>query len=78
MSDKKVVLGSTVVVLAEKTGQEASFKIVRAEEADVSAGLLSAQSPLGIALIGSQVGNRVTVEVPAGQQHYTILRIDNG
>jgi transcription elongation factor GreA len=78
MVEQKVVLGATVAVMAENTGQKMTFMLVRAEEANVNAGLLSAQSPLGSALIGSQVGDRVTVEAPAGLQEYTVLKIGDG
>ncbi len=74
MDTGKVALGTTVVVVNEETGREMTFTLVGAEEADVSAGLLSTQSPLGSALIGSHIGDRIAVDAPVGKQEYTILK----
>ena len=45
--------GSTVTVADEETGREATYTLVGPTEADLSAGKLSAESPVAKALIGS-------------------------
>lgn len=75
--EQKIALGKTVVVTAEKTGRKMTFRLVHAEEADINAGLLSEQSPLGSALIGSRVGDCVTVDAPAGKQQFSIVKISD-
>ena len=39
-------------------------------------GLISNESPLGKALIGAKVGDKVSVEAPAGMMEYKVLKIE--
>lgn len=70
----KVQLGSKIRVHLD--GQEEEFLIVSSDEADLSAGKISKDSPLGRALFGRAVGSKVEVEVPIGRVEYTILGVD--
>ena len=54
---------------------EADFSLVRPEEADPFVGLVSADSPLGRALQGHCVGDRVAVRAPGGIHEVTLLSI---
>jgi len=68
-----VSLGSTVGV---ETGDEmASFTIVGSTEAKPGEGRISNESPVGRALLGRRVGERVVVKVPAGDVVYTVRSI---
>lgn len=71
----RIVLGATVVLREETTGQPVTYQIVGAEEADVKAGRLSVASPLARALIGKEVGDTATVEAPAGIRRYEVLEV---
>jgi len=53
-----------------------TFTIVGEWEADPSAKKISHKSPLGIALIGKQVGDKAEVEAPVGKIIYTIKAIN--
>ena len=55
--------------------EELTFKIVGNEEADSMEGRISNESPLGAALLGKEVGEQVTVELPAGDLSYRVLSI---
>lgn len=66
-------LGSTVRVHIE--GAEEIYTIVGAAEADPASKKISHESPLGKALLGKKVGDRVEVEAPAGTILYTIREI---
>ncbi|HAZ28515.1 MAG TPA: transcription elongation factor GreA [Candidatus Magasanikbacteria bacterium] len=68
-----VAIGSTVELQMGKITKQ--FTIVGAQEADPLAGKISNESPLGQALLGKKVGERVSLTVPAGLQTYTILDI---
>ena len=70
----KVQLGSRIKVHLD--GQEEEFLIVSSDEADLSAGKISKDSPLGKALFGRAVGSKVEVEAPIGKVEYTILEVD--
>jgi transcription elongation factor GreA len=54
---------------------EESFTIVGSAEARPSEGRISNESPVGRALLGHKVGDKVVVSVPAGDFSYKIVRI---
>ena len=56
--------------------EEMEYKIVGSTEADCLNGKISNESPVGLALIGSKVGDKIGVEVPSGELvQYEILEI---
>ena len=71
ISDEKpsdrVGLGSRVVPFLEDEREEVSYGLVGSIEADPLAGHLSNQSPLGRALLGKKVGQRVRWSLPGGR-----------
>ncbi len=70
-----VQLGSTVRV-QEEGGPVETFTIVGSAESDPAKGRISNESPLGQALLGRRVGERVRVHTPGGETIFTILGID--
>jgi len=56
-------------------GRDEEFQIVGAPEADPSSGKISHESPLGQALLGKKVGDKIEVEAPVGKLIYKILDI---
>jgi len=71
----KVGMLATVRLKNLKTKQELTYQIVPAVEADVRAGKISVESPIGKALLGQKVGTVVQVQVPAGMMELEILEI---
>lgn len=69
-----IKLGSTVKVHTGKDLEE--FTLVGEWEADPKEKKISHESPLGKALIGKKVGEKVEVEAPAGKIVYTIEHIN--
>lgn len=69
-----VRVGVEVVVQEEGEGPE-TFFIVGAAEADPKQGKISHESPLGSALMGHKVGDKVKVNAPAGQLTFKIKEI---
>ena len=67
--------GVTVGVLDMEYDEEDEFTIVNSHEVDPAARKISDQSPIGKALIGTMVGDIVTVEVPDGTAKFKILKI---
>lgn len=57
-------------------GKSDVFTVVGEWEADPSNKKISHESPLGKALLGKKVGDKVEVEAPAGKLHYKILEIE--
>ncbi|HVU14840.1 MAG TPA: transcription elongation factor GreA, partial [Phototrophicaceae bacterium] len=62
-----VVLGSKVTVVEEGESAKEIYHIVGSAEANPAEGKISSESPLGKALLGSKVGQKVTVNAPAGE-----------
>ena len=73
--ESRVFIGSVVTVFDEEEQEEFDLSIVGANEADSLKNMISHDSPLGAALIGSATGDVVTVEAPAGTFSYRIINI---
>ena len=71
----KVVFGATVTVADIDSGEEAKYRIVGVDEADLKAGKISVTSPVARALIAHAVGDCVKVKVPSGVKEYEIIDI---
>jgi transcription elongation factor GreA len=75
LSGKVIKFGAKVTLADEDSGEEATYQIVGAEEADVEKGRLSVTSPLARALIGKQTGDSVEVTTPRGSKAYEIIKV---
>ncbi|HEX2951890.1 MAG TPA: transcription elongation factor GreA [Armatimonadota bacterium] len=69
----EAVLGARVRVENMDFNQEREYVLVSEQEAHLEDDYLSAQSPLGKALLGHKVGEIVTFEAPAGVRRFKIL-----
>jgi transcription elongation factor GreB len=70
----RVFFGAWVTV-EDEDGQQSTWRIVGTDEFDVSAGMISVQSPLAKALLGKRVGDSVTVSRPKGDCDYEVIGI---
>lgn len=70
----QVKLGSQVTLHVD--GKKEVFSVVGEWEADPMERKISHESPLGKALIGRGVGEKVEVEAPAGKIVYTIVEVN--
>jgi len=75
MPDNQVALGRKVVV-KENGYDEESYTIVGSTETDPSNGRISNESPIGKALLGRTVGEIVSINVPAGEIEFEIIRVE--
>ena len=67
--------GTTAEVEEVATGDVRTWTLVGSTEADMSAGRLSAESPVGQALRDASVGSQVEVKTPGGTKTYRISKI---
>jgi transcription elongation factor GreA len=67
--------GRTAEVLDESTGNIFTWTIVGSTEADLAQGKLSAQSPVGRALLDHAVGAYVDVQTPRGTRRYRVQQL---
>ncbi|HEX6959086.1 MAG TPA: transcription elongation factor GreA [Ferrovibrio sp.] len=75
LSGDRVKFGATVVLADEDTGEESTYQIVGADEADIKSGLLSITAPLARALVGKAEGDSVEVVTPGGAKAYEIVSV---
>jgi len=72
-STDKIEIGKNVKV---KNGKETKeFTLVGANEADPVGGKISNESPLGEALLGKKIGEKIEIQTPKGLVKYQILEI---
>ena len=72
----EVMLGVTVVVRNKETGQERQYTLVTEEERYQVDNGASAESPVGLALMGQKEGDTVEVQGPNGAVYFEILKVE--
>ncbi len=71
----EVVPGATVVVKDLDTDTEEEFTLVGIRDVDYETGKILVDSPLARELLGTKVGDKVVIMVPAGTLNLEILSI---
>ncbi len=72
----KVYIFSKVQLLDMLSNKKIEYQLVSTEEADIVKGKISTDSPIGKSLLGKEVGEVVSIKVPAGMKQYKILEIN--
>ena len=70
-----VAVGCKVKLLDVEFDEEVEYSIVGSLESNPNAGLISNESPIGKAIMGKKVGDKVMVETPAGKIEMKVLEI---
>jgi transcription elongation GreA/GreB family factor len=73
-SSDRAVIGRRVSV-SEDDGSRAVYALVIPGDGDPSRRRLGVDSPMGAALLGATVGERVVVDAPAGRRALTVLAV---
>jgi transcription elongation factor GreA len=71
----RAVFGCGVVLENVDTGESVEYQLVGPDESNIEEGRISVQSPLGLAIIGREVGEEVLVQAPAGKRKYELVEI---
>ncbi len=71
----KVSILTTVAIKNIKNGTSMKYTLVAQSEADLKSGKISVDSPIGKALLGKKIGEKVDVQVPAGSVTFEITNI---
>ncbi len=71
----RFAFGRTAEVLDEASGKVNEWTLVGSTEADLAAGRLSAESPIGQALRDAPLGQPVEVETPRGTRTFVVRRL---
>ena len=75
LAGDRVAFGAYVKMQNTETEEEAMYRILGADEADLAQGTISVTSPLARALLGKEVGDEVKVRMPGGERTYEILEV---
>ena len=73
--DPDRVFFSAYVAVEDEEGEEAEYRIVGADESDMTKRWISIDSPVARALLGKRIGDGVVVKVPKGEVEYTVIGI---
>jgi transcription elongation factor GreA len=71
----KVSILTTVKIKNTANGAVMKYTLVAENEADLKAGKISVDSPIGKGLLGKKVGEKTDVQVPAGKITFEIVEI---
>lgn len=72
----KVSVLSKVKIRNLKMKKEFTYHLVSESEADLKLSKISVKSPIGAALLGKSVGEKVQVQAPAGTMEFEVLDIN--
>ncbi|MCA9382489.1 transcription elongation factor GreA [Candidatus Dojkabacteria bacterium] len=70
----KVDIGDKVTL--RDGGPERVYRIVGAQEANPAEGMISNESPIGLAILGKKKGDKVVFNTPGGEEEYTIVDVE--
>ena len=73
-SNDKIALGSRIVV--EVNEKEKTITILGSSETDPSRGIISHASPIGAALIGHRMGDKVRIKINNRLGEYKIIKLE--
>ena len=71
----KVLVLSKVKIKNQTNGMEMNYTLVADGEADLAAGKISVNSPIGKGLLGKSVGDEAEIQVPNGVMKFDIIEI---
>jgi transcription elongation factor GreA len=66
---------SKVTIKNKKNNASVTYTLVSEEEADLKAGKISTQSPIGKGLLGKKKGDSVKIKTPAGEMEFEVVSI---
>ncbi len=73
-ADDEMGVNKTVEIYFEDDDETEKYKLVTTVRGDALNGLISIESPLGKALLGHKVGDRVYVEIDKGNGYYVLVK----
>ncbi|MDD5570264.1 MAG: transcription elongation factor GreA [Bacteroidales bacterium] len=75
ISTSKAMILSIVTIKNTKNRKTMQYTLVSENEADLKTGKIAINSPIGKALLGRKVGDKVEVDAPAGKIKFEIVKI---
>ena len=72
--EDEVGLNNTVTLYLEDDEEEETYRLVTSIRGNSLAGLISTESPIGKAILGPKVGDRVSIKVSEDYGYYAVIR----
>ncbi len=67
--------GTVVTLLDLDTEKKVTYQLLGPDEADLDEGSISIESPVGEAILGCSIGDKITVTIPRGDRNLEVLDI---
>lgn len=67
--------GTVVTLLDLDTQKKVTYQLLGPDEADLDEGSISIQSPVGEAILGCAIGDKITVTIPRGDRNLEVIDI---
>ena len=71
----QAVFGTVVTLLDLDTKENVTYQLLGPHDADFDTGSISVISPIGSCIVGHSVGDKVSVQVPAGDRNLEVIDI---
>ncbi|MFC1762716.1 transcription elongation factor GreA [Planctomycetota bacterium] len=71
----QAVFGTVVCLLDLDTDEKVTYQLLGPDDADYDTGSVSIHSPVGSAILGHSVGDKLTVTIPRGDRHFEVIDI---
>ena len=71
----RIAYGSTVVLYDMDSSDEVTYKLVMAEDSDITQNKISTTSPVGRGLMGRMEGDEVEITTPSGKRRFEIVKL---
>ncbi|WP_076412835.1 transcription elongation factor GreA [Shewanella sp. UCD-KL12] len=72
----RIIFGTTVTILNIETEEEATYRIVGEDEANIKENLISVTSPIARGLVGKNLDDEVNIQTPGGITEYEIIAVE--
>jgi transcription elongation factor GreA len=71
----RALFGTVVSFLDLDTKKKVTYQLLGPHDADFDMGSISIHSPIGSAIVGCEVGDKLTIKVPRGDRHLEVIDI---
>ncbi|NQV31093.1 MAG: transcription elongation factor GreA [Phycisphaeraceae bacterium] len=71
----RAVFGTVVSLLDLDTQEKITYQLLGPDDADYETGSISIHSPIGRAIFGHSIGDKITVKIPRGDRNLEVLDI---
>ncbi len=71
----RALFGTVVSLLDLDTKEKVAYQLLGPHDADFDTGSISVHSPIGRCIVGHEIGDKVLVQVPAGDRNLEVIDI---